>query len=392
MSGLQVSACLSLCSILLVSIQAWAADTPLPFLDSSKAPEEFLSAYQFFADGKHQIPNPGVVPYDLNTPHFADYATLRRFFWLPEGTQIHYAKDASLEFPIGSVLILTVSYPDDIRSPNSQRERLIETRLLIRGPSTWTTRQYLWDAEANDAQLIVAGGVREVSWNHHDGEPRSHRYHIPNRNQCKQCHEIGDQQEPLGPVHARHVNRLFHYADGPENQLQRWTRLDYLSGTPDKAPEHLPKAPVWNDPATGSVDARARAYLDMNCSSCHRPQGLAYTSGLELTADQHTPFRFGVFKAPVAAGRGVGNTRFAIVPGKPEESMLLHRLRSIDPGIRMPIVGRSLVHEEGVALIRQWIAQMDYPNLSQAQASEDSKRTESRQYLDLPQTPTSYQP
>ena len=72
--------------------------------------------------------------------------------------------------------------------------------------------------------------------------------------------------------------------------------------------------------------------------------------------------------------------------------MLLHRLRSIDPGIRMPIVGRSLVHEEGVALIRQWLAQMDYPDLSQAQASEDRKRTESRQNLDLPQTPTSYHP
>jgi hypothetical protein len=33
-------------------------------------------------------------------------------------------------------------------------------------------------------------------------------------------------------------------------------------------------------------------------------------------------------------------------------------MESTDPGIAMPELGRSTVHEEGVELLRQWIAAM----------------------------------
>jgi hypothetical protein len=49
---------------------------------------------------------------------------------------------------------------------------------------------------------------------------------------------------------------------------------------------------------------------------------------------------------------------FSILPGRPDQSILLHRLQSSDPGIMMPQFGRSVAHAEGVALIRQWIAAM----------------------------------
>ena len=49
----------------------------------------------------------------------------------------------------------------------------------------------------------------------------------------------------------------------------------------------------------------------------------------------------------------------AIAPGAPDQSFLLYRLASDDPGIMMPELGRGLVHEEGVALIREWIASLD---------------------------------
>jgi hypothetical protein len=109
----------------------------------------------------------------------------------------------------------------------------------------------------------------------------------------------------------------------------------------------------------------------MNCSSCHRPNGIAYSSGLDLTRQQQFPVRYGVFKAPATAGRGVGEWRFAIEPGHPDQSFLVHRMRSTDPGVRMPMVGRSLVHEEGVALIAAWIAGMQFADMAQAQARAD---------------------
>jgi hypothetical protein len=71
-------------------------------------------------------------------------------------------------------------------------------------------------------------------------------------------------------------------------------------------------------------------------------------------ADRH----LGVCKPPVAAGRGTGNHNFDIVPGHPDDSILPFRLSSREPGVMMPEQGRSTVHLEGLALIRDWIAAM----------------------------------
>ena len=66
----------------------------------------------------------------------------------------------------------------------------------------------------------------------------------------------------------------------------------------------------------------------------------------------------GTCKPPVAAGPGTGNHLVDIVPGKPDDSILVFRLGATQPGLRMPEVGRSVVHQEGLDLIRQWIASM----------------------------------
>ena len=61
----------------------------------------------------------------------------------------------------------------------------------------------------------------------------------------------------------------------------------------------------------------------------------------------------------MAAGRGSGSHDFDIAPGDPDGSIMIYRLDSLEPGISMPEVGRTLVHREGVTLLRQWIAEMD---------------------------------
>jgi len=77
-----------------------------------------------------------------------------------------------------------------------------------------------------------------------------------------------------------------------------------------------------------------------------------------LEVEQTDLEKLGVNKPPVAAGRGSGNRRFGIVPGKPNESILVFRMESDDPGIRMPELGRQLAHREGVELVKQWIKEM----------------------------------
>ena len=54
--------------------------------------------------------------------------------------------------------------------------------------------------------------------------------------------------------------------------------------------------------------------------------------------------------------------------------MLLQRLVSTDPGVRMPIVSRSVVHEEGVALIEEWISQMEFSEMTRLQSTLDQRK------------------
>jgi hypothetical protein len=112
---------------------------------------------------------------------------------------------------------------------------------------------------------------------------------------------------------------------------------------------------VWDDARTGDLNARARAYLEANCAHCHSRSGPASTSGLFLDIAEKDPAHLGVNKAPVAAGRGAGNLQFDIKPGDPEHSIMSFRMKTNDPAIAMPEIGREQVHKEGVALIEEWI-------------------------------------
>jgi uncharacterized repeat protein (TIGR03806 family) len=231
----------------------------------------------------------------------------------------------------------------------------METRLLIHKPEGWIGLPYVWNEEQSEATLKVAGGTQQVHWVHTDGHERTVNYIIPNVNQCLGCHENKKVMRPIGPK-ARNLNRDFQYADGEENQLSRWTKIGYLHGAP--APEQAPRLPVWDDPATGTLEQRARAWLEINCAHCHNPNGPARTSGLDLLASQTDLHKIGYWKTPIAAGRGSGGRSYDIVPGRPEESILIYRIESKEPGVMMPELARRLIHEEGVALIREWVASL----------------------------------
>ena len=116
---------------------------------------------------------------------------------------------------------------------------------------------------------------------------------------------------------------------------------------------------MWHDASTGSVDERARAWLDANCAHCHNPEGPARNAGLDLLATQTAAYKIGIFKAPVASGRGNGGRLYDIIPGKPDESVLYYRITSTDPAAMMPELGKRLVHDESAELIRQWIASLE---------------------------------
>lgn len=337
---------------------ASAEDVPLGV---SRATEVYRSLPKHLSELKlfqtplaRHLPLPGVQTYELNTPLFSDHAQKRRFFRIPKGTHVTYRAEQVFDFPVGTVMSKTFSYPVDLRDP-ARGERHLETRIQIREPDGWYGVTYLWNEDQQDAVLATGGAEVDVSWIDESGGRQSLSYEVPNANQCLNCHAQNNVYHPLGPT-ARNLNRSPRRNGPTGNQLTDLVDHGILTGLPEM--KEVPRMPVFTDPATGDVSSRARAWLDVNCAHCHHPAGSARTTGLDLRASQDRPERWGIFKTPVAAGQGAGGRQYDIVPGHPDDSILVYRIESAEPAIRMPSVGRHRVQPEAVELIREWIENM----------------------------------
>ncbi|MEL7296763.1 MAG: SO2930 family diheme c-type cytochrome [Pseudomonadota bacterium] len=335
-----------------------------------------LSAWQLFRfNGKTLTLNNRVVPYDLNSALFSDYAHKLRTVWLPEGSAAAYDEAETFAFPVGTVISKTFYYPTS--DPSGKRVlqqndatadrllagfdlssvKLIETRLLVRREHGWDALPYVWNADQTEAMLKRAGDLKRLDLVSEEGT-QSFPYVVPNANQCAGCHATNAttrELRPIGPK-ARHLNRSFAYATGVANQLQYWQQFGLLENVP--ASVELPRNAVWND-ASEPLDQRARAYLDINCAHCHNAVGPADTSGLHLEASTTMGPTLGRCKPPIAAGTGTGDRQFDIVPGNADASIFAYRMAATEPAVMMPELGRSLAHAEGVRLISDWIDALD---------------------------------
>lgn len=322
-------------------------------------PYEYLSEFNFFKGAMADLsPVDGVLPYDLNTPLFSDYAEKARFVWVPEGQSANYTIEHVIDFPKGTVLIKNFFYNHDDRDISLGR-KIVETRLLINHGDEWKALGYIWNEDQTDAKYEIIGGIKDISWIDESGDTQNINYIIPNKNQCKNCHAYKGVQKPIGPK-VRNLNKDFTYIDGNKNQLLKWHESGILNGY--NANDNHPAVVVWDD-TSNSLQNRTMAYLDMNCGHCHNPDGAANTSGLTLTYESPMDTNLGIYKPTVSAGAGTGGHTYSIVPRHPEESIMIYRMKSLNPGAMMPELGRSTIHEEGVALISEWIEKMDESSL-----------------------------
>lgn len=320
---------------------------------NARRPALKLSEYGLFQDLVKAVPSPGVIPYELNATSFVDHAVQRGFLWVPPSTAATFHKDSTLEFPVGTVFVQNIHFPRKADDPTAG-ERLVETRLLIHGNSGWIGVPYLWNEDGTDADRVVIGARTDVTVLQQDGSELTFPYITPNMNQCKQCHVNEHEMKPIG-VTARNLNRTIEFDGKSGNQLEHWHSIGVLSETPENLAEAFADL---RDQTSGNVDQRARTWLNANCAHCHNPHGPAIVSGLDLSFDQKQPVRFGVYKPPVAAGRGSKGLRFSILPNRPDESFLLHRISSTELGVMMPPLGRSTTDPVGIALVREWITEM----------------------------------
>jgi uncharacterized repeat protein (TIGR03806 family) len=308
-------------------------------------PPGLLSETGCFDAAAPENPLPALIPYDVASPLWSDGAAKRRWFALPNETSISTESDGDFTFPEGSVLVKEFS---------SGGQRL-ETRFLVRDALGWWGYTYRWNLDQSDATLV---GPASETAQFSVGD-----WTYPSRSQCMQCHTPAAGFS-LG-LEAKQLNTPFSYPGStePENQIAALQSIGVLN----QGLVLLPALPTPADPATGSVEDRARSYLHSNCSGCHRPGGPT-NANINLRSD--VPFSATNLcnAPPVTSDLGIPGA-LLFKPGVAQESILAHRVDTTVPAFRMPPIARTVTDPMAAQLIWEWVdGRSDCENLTAGEA------------------------
>ena len=319
-------------------------------VDLSQVPYPKLSDYHFFeGEMKEMSPSLDVEPYLPVSELFTDYALKKRFLWMPKNTTATYNSGQKiLEFPVGTVLIKSFYYNN--LQPNNDT-KIMETRLMIRKQSGWIFAEYVWNEAQDEATLKMDGDFKPIEWQKPSGEIIPINYRIPSETECLICHKSNDAPVPIG-LKPQNLNFNYNYTSGAQNQLEYFKQKGYLD--PSTPTPSISASAVNYKDATQPIDLRLRSYLDINCAHCHqtdshcdyRPIRLAFS---ETGANDN----LGICVPPDQFINS--NLTNIITPRNRQRSMMYFRINSTDESNRMPLLGRSIIHQEGVQLLEDYI-------------------------------------
>ncbi len=327
--------------------------SPVVF-DPALVPYDSLSTYNFF-DGSMKDHDPvyGVLPYETITPLFTDYAHKHRFLWMPDSVSAQYNGDENIfDFPDGTVLIKSFYY--DHVQPNDET-RILETRLLYRINGSWYFANYVWNADQTEATMDLNGSYVDLDWLDDNNQMRNVIYRIPSEAECFTCHKKNLVANPIGPK-PQNLNKDLFYPEGTMNQLQKWEEFGYLS---DGYPSNIETVVNWKD-MTEPLQDRVRAYLDINCAHCHADDSHCdYRVPRFAWSESNDSTHLGICVVPDEAP--LPQHTHIVSKGNIDRSVMHFRMNSTDETVRMPLLGRTIIHDEAVQLIEQWITTLDPP-------------------------------
>jgi len=336
------------------SDQEQYVDLPQVSVNLATVPYPKLSDYHFFEGPmKDQKPAAGVLIYEPASSLFTDYAHKKRFIWLPKDTKATYeGDDKVLNLPVGSAIIKNFYYDNVQNTTPIGSTRIIETRIMIRKATGWIFAEYVWNTAQTEAYLDMTGSNTTIEWK--DNNNITHvvdSYRIPSDQQCMTCHKFNEQPIPIG-IKPQNLNYNFSFSSGIKNQLAKWIEVGYLE---NNLPTTISSTVNYED-TTKPLDLRVRSYLDINCAHCHqtnshcdyRPMRFAFSETTNITNMGVCVSTQDMADFPPALGKIVN-------PNNINRSMMYYRLNTDNESYRMPLLGRTEIHAEGVALIEQWI-------------------------------------
>jgi uncharacterized repeat protein (TIGR03806 family) len=309
-----------------------------------------LTETGLFRSVKDHTPAPGLIPYDVNVKLWSDGAVKERFLVLPRKASVVFKEKEKWNFPVGTVIVKTFFLPTDTTDPSKRRR--LETRLWLHSPRGWEGYTYLWNDEQTDATLLADWPFTKEYEIKTPAGPIKQKWYFPSRSDCQACHTHN-----VGFVlgwNTRQLNRVERVGTMKVNQIERFKRLGLFTQPVLKSAAELESYPDWDDKNT-SLDARARAYLDVNCSLCHSPGGFGTAGGSRADLHYHNDFA----KAFAVPPKPLPDAKRWIVPGHPEQSQLIQRMTSREPKDQMPPLATYHPDREGLGVLRQWIKSME---------------------------------
>ncbi len=333
-------------------------EVPTVNVDLTKVPYGKLSEYKFFEGPlKDQNPALNVLIYEPASGLFTDYSLKKRFVWMPKGMKATYESDGKiLELPVGAALIKNFYY-NNVQNINSvESTRIIETRVMIRKSTGWIFAEYVWNDEQTEAYLDLAGSNTSITWKDDKGLVQTvENYRIPSEQQCMTCHKSNEKPIPLG-IKPQNLNFNYSFQTGAKNQLNKWIEVGYLENS---LPATITSTVNYSD-VSQPLDLRMRSYLDINCAHCHQSNSHC----------DYRPMRFAFNETADLANMGVcvdsqdmadfpPALQKIVNPKNINRSMLYYRLNTDNESYRMPLLGRTEIHTEGIALVEEWINSLE---------------------------------
>lgn len=313
----------------------------------------------------------GVIPYDVNAAPWADGTTAQRFVALPGTTTIGVHETNNVQkgdlkgewsYPNGTVLGKTILLTTG--SADSSLQQRLETQILYRYKDEWRAYSYVWNDEQTDAVLTDGKAFDrtfDVPDPTTDAGHRSQTWHFASQTECLLCHTT--RGGSVYGFRTEQLNREFDYEAATDNQLRTLAHLGLFENPigSSPAPEQvsLTDLPRMASPEDKSADLtqRVRSYLHVNCSHCHR-RGGGGTAAIEVVRDLSFE-KTRLVSRPTQGSFGIVDP-WVVAPGDPERSILFYRMSKVGRG-RMPHFGSRVIDDQGLELLREWIAQLEYP-------------------------------
>jgi uncharacterized repeat protein (TIGR03806 family) len=264
------------------------------------------------------------IPYEVALPFWSDGVDKQRFLVLPQGESLGELEGGDLELPVGGLTIKNFRHDG----------RLFETRFFVRhADGEYSGYSYAWRRDGSDADLVETTRVEKVA---------DLDWVFPGLEACNQCHTAA-----AGRSLGLELRQLAVSQEGAP-QLEELRELGALDGGVNTVAFPGPDSDA-------TLEERARAYLHVNCSSCHRPAGPA-RGALDLRYD--TALADTGLCEPAQLGNLETLDGLVLSPGDAEQSVLYARL-STRGEAGMPPLASNVVDLRGADLIKEWIESLD---------------------------------